>query len=229
MTKTRHHVEGAVAILAQYQRLEKEGKLPQAEAKRLAADALRAMRWSGNGYVWINDMLPRMVMHPTKPELDGKDLSDYKDNRGNKLFAMVVDRVRSQKSGYVEYWWPIPQSKEDTHNTSFVQGFEPWHWVVGSGVYLDDVSSAFWQRATYDLAWLGVMFLVVGSVSWWIRRSVFLPTRRRARPCGSGRKSDRGRRPLSRHPCRHRGGRQPDARARTDAVTPSPDAGRNQR
>lgn len=172
MNKARHHVEGAVAILAQYQRLEQNGKLPQAEAKRLAADALRAMRWSGNGYLWINDMQPRMVMHPIKPELDGKDLSDYKDSRGNKLFVMFVERVNNQKAGYVEYWWPIPQSKEDTHKTSFVQGFEPWHWVVGSGVYLDDVNSAFWRHAAYDLAWLGVMLVLVAAISWWIRLSV---------------------------------------------------------
>ena len=164
MAATRHHVEAAISAVAAFQLLERDGKLTREAAQKQAMDAVRAMRWGQNGYVWINDMSPRMVMHPTKPELDGTDLSTYADPAGRKVFVMFVEAVRRERQGFVSYTWPVPNSKESVDKTSYVQGFEPWQWVVGSGVYLDDVGSAFLERAKFNLlAALAVLALLAAA------------------------------------------------------------------
>ncbi|MBK8337604.1 MAG: bacteriohemerythrin [Sterolibacteriaceae bacterium] len=170
MTAARQHVEAAISTVAAFQLLEKEGKLTREVAEKQAMEAVRAMRWGQNGYLWINDMSPRMVMHPTKPELDGKDLSTYADPAGRKVFVLFVEAVRRERQGFVSYSWPVPNSKESVDKTSFVQGFEPWQWVIGSGVYLDDVGSAFLQRAKFNLLMALAVVVLLAAAAHWIRR-----------------------------------------------------------
>ncbi|OWQ86930.1 hypothetical protein CDN99_19695 [Roseateles aquatilis] len=116
------------------------GGLTEAEARKLAAAEIGKIRYSGNEYLWINDMTPKMVMHPIKPELNDKDLSGNKDPNGLKLFVAFVDTVKAQGSGFVDYLWPKPGSSEPEPKRSYVAGFKPWGWVIGSGVYIDDVA-----------------------------------------------------------------------------------------
>ncbi len=170
MAAAQAHVEAAISTVTAYQILEKDGKLSREAAQKQAMEAVRAMRWGKNGYLWINDMGPRMVMHPTKPELDGTDLSTYADPAGRKLFVMFVEAVRRDRQGFVSYSWPVPNSKESVDKTSFVKGFEPWQWVIGSGVYLDDVGSAFLHRAKFDLLIALAVVLLLAAAAHWIRR-----------------------------------------------------------
>ena len=172
MDAARHHVEAAISTVAAYQRLEQDGKLTREAAQKQAIEAVRAMRWGKNGYLWINDMNPRMIMHPIKTELDGKDLSSYADPKGRKLFVMFVEAVRRDQSGFVSYAWPVPNSSESVDKTSFVQGFEPWQWVLGSGVYLDDVGSAFADHAKFNLLVTLTALVLLGAIAFWIRRSM---------------------------------------------------------
>lgn len=170
MAEARNHVEAATSTVAAYQRLEQDGKLTHEAAQKQALDAIRVMRWGKHGYLWVNDMVPRMVMHPIKPELDGKDLSDYADPKGRKLFVMFVDVVRRDQSGYVSYSWPVPNSADSVDKTSYVQGFAPWQWVIGSGVYLEDVSAAFTRRAATGCAVTLIVLIVSGAGAFWITR-----------------------------------------------------------
>jgi methyl-accepting chemotaxis protein len=84
-------------------------------------------------------MQPRMVMHPIKPDLDGKDLADMKDPNGLALFKAFVAKVRQHGKGFVAYQWPKPGSDKPVDKVSYVQGFEPWGWIIGSGVYVGDL------------------------------------------------------------------------------------------
>ena len=92
-------------------------------------------------------MHPRMVMHPIRPELNGQDLSGNKDPNGLALFVEFVRTVKAQGAGFVPYMWPKAGSDTPVEKTSYVKGFEPWGWVIGSGVYIDTVNAAIWQRA----------------------------------------------------------------------------------
>ncbi|MBF0215019.1 MAG: diguanylate cyclase, partial [Magnetococcales bacterium] len=92
-------------------------------------------------YFWINDTRPVMVMPPNFPELEGKSLEDYTDSHGKRLFMDFVALVDSRGQGFVEYHWPRPGGKDPMPKMSYVKGFAPWGWVIGSGIYMDDVAS----------------------------------------------------------------------------------------
>ena len=142
----RQNVETAAAVLQWAHTLETQGTLSQAQAQAMAVQALKVARYAGQEYFWINDMTPRMVMHPIKPELDGKDLSGIKDPTGNALFLRFVETVRERQAGFVSYQWPKPGSAQPVEKLSYVAGFAPWGWVIGSGVYMDDVRADFLLR-----------------------------------------------------------------------------------
>ena len=158
-TGVRQVVEVAHGIAVHFHALSTKGAMPDEEARQSAAAAMQALRYSGNEYIWINDMHPRMVMHPIRPELNGQDLSGNKDPNGLALFVEFVRTVKAQGAGFVPYMWPKAGSDTPVEKTSYVKGFEPWGWVIGSGVYIDTVNAAIWQRALG----FGVVALVLGA------------------------------------------------------------------
>ena len=168
-------VDAAHNIMVYNQNLVSKGVLSEADAKRNAMEAIKSFRYGQNEYFWIQDMQPRMVMHPIKPELDGKDLSQSKDPTGKFLFNEFVSTVKNGGGGFVYYMWPKPGSKEDVQKVSYVKGFAAWGWVVGSGVYLDVVNSLVWGRSIGFLiaALLIVSALIVICV--FIARSITRP------------------------------------------------------
>ena len=111
----------------------------QEESKKAIAD----MRYGKDGYFWINDSSPKMVMHPIKPALVGQDLSENKDAKGKKHFVEMVEVVKNNKDGgLVKYFWDRPEKKGDPREKfSYVQKFEPWDWIIGTGAYVDDIKA----------------------------------------------------------------------------------------
>ncbi|NQY93095.1 MAG: cache domain-containing protein [Campylobacteraceae bacterium] len=111
--------------------------------KKLQAEALKTIseiRYADNGYFWINDSSPKMIMHPIQPELDGTDLSSYKDSEGTFLFNEFVKVANKNKDGgIVKYLWPKPGKDMPQPKFSYVKKFEQWDWIVGTGAYVDDV------------------------------------------------------------------------------------------
>ncbi|RTM05196.1 MAG: methyl-accepting chemotaxis protein [Bradyrhizobiaceae bacterium] len=173
--KTQHMVDVGYGILAHYQKLESDGKLPREQAQAAAMAEVKSLRYDKVEYFWINDMTPKMVMHPIKPELDGKDLSGMKDPAGNALFMGFIDVVKKQGAGFYGYLWPKPGFDQPVGKISYVKGFAPWGWIIGTGIYLDDVDAAFRQNAmTFGYVCLAVLVLVLGA-SFLIGRSVTRP------------------------------------------------------
>lgn len=138
----RELTNSAWSILAGYEREERRGLLSRAEAQRLARERVAQLRYGreGKDYFWLQDMHPRMVMHPYRTDLDGQDLSEYRDPRGVRIFVEFADLVRRQQEGYVDYVW---QWKDDPSRLapkeSYVKGFRPWGWIIGTGLYSEDV------------------------------------------------------------------------------------------
>ncbi|WP_144290017.1 methyl-accepting chemotaxis protein [Ideonella sp. A 288] len=145
---TREHVELAHGVLAWAHGFETSGRLSREQAQAMALSAIARMRYGDGGaeYFWVNDMAPRMVMHPVKPELDGKDMAAFKDPNGLALFQAFVDTVRRGGHGFVAYQWPKPGHEQPVDKVSYVKGFAPWGWVVGSGIYVDHVLAAAQAR-----------------------------------------------------------------------------------
>jgi methyl-accepting chemotaxis protein len=163
--KIRAVVETADGMLATYASLAREGRMSEEDAKRTALELLKRTRYEGSEYLWVNDLQPRMVMHPTKPELDGKDLSKDADPNGKLLFVEFVQTVRKSGAGYVDYLWPKPGSTVPVPKISYVKLFEPWGWVVGSGLYLDDLHAAGREEGLRILGSAAlILVLVAGGV-----------------------------------------------------------------
>lgn len=116
-------------------------------ARKSAAARISKMRYGNGDYFWINDLGPRMIMHPAKPELNGQDLTDNKDPAGKQIFVEFVNIVKKHGSGFIEYQWPKPGKDAPQPKLSFVAGFEPWGWVIGTGVYIDDLEAQLWESA----------------------------------------------------------------------------------
>jgi methyl-accepting chemotaxis protein len=137
-------------------------------ARKNAAARIAKLRYANNEYFWINDLGPRMIMHPVKPELDGQDLSELKDPNGKRLFVEFADTVRKQGAGFVEYEWPKPGKDAPQPKLSYVMGFAPWGWVIGTGVYIDDLHAQLWESARkvfivglLVIALLGMVTLII--------------------------------------------------------------------
>ena len=159
---TREHVEIASHIVAWAHAQEVAGKLDRAQAQRAAREAIATLRYGANEYFWINDMDARVLMHPMKPELDGQDASGIKDPNGVAVFKAFVAKVRESGKGFVAYQWPKPGSDKPVDKISYVQGFEPWGWVVGSGVYVGDLRDATWGLLIVDAAVVLASMLLAG-------------------------------------------------------------------
>ena len=170
--KIRNLVEVAQATISGYEKQAKEGKLSVEEAKRLAIDAVRGMRYDKVEYFWINDLKAVIVMHPIKPELDGKDLSEFKDKNGKLIFVEFAKIAKDQGGGFVDYVWPKPGSEAAVPKISYVMGVEGWGWVVGSGIYVDDVDALFRQNAMKLLAWVAVIGGFIGVSLTLVSRNV---------------------------------------------------------
>ena len=127
-----------------------------------------------SGYFWVNDLDCKIITHPIKPKLNGKNLKDLKDPKGKYLFAEFVRVCKESGEGVVDYYWPKPGSEEPVEKLSFVQLYKPWGWVVGTGIYLDDIDAAVLERYSdigesvnhfiYILIALVVVGLLSGSV-----------------------------------------------------------------
>jgi methyl-accepting chemotaxis protein len=148
--KLRGMVENVYNLVERYHTKVQTAGLKESEAKNLAFQAIRQIPFDVNGYCWINDMNGVMVMHPIMPELDGEDLLEYKDPNGKYLFKEFISTVKSKNSGFVSYMWPKPDMPQATSypKLSYVKGFAPWGWIIGSGIYIDDVDNAF-RHAIY--------------------------------------------------------------------------------
>ncbi|HLO62483.1 MAG TPA: methyl-accepting chemotaxis protein [Azonexus sp.] len=155
--KVRNLVETAHTQIAYYEQQVKAGKLELATAQQLAMDALRNARYEGKEYFWINDYHPKMVMHPIKPELQGQDLTNNKDAAGKQHFVEFVNVVKRDGGGFVDYLWSKPGLDAPLPKLSYVKGFEPWGWIIGTGIYIDDVDAKFREQAIRLALWgLGI-------------------------------------------------------------------------
>ncbi|HSM91754.1 MAG TPA: methyl-accepting chemotaxis protein [Anaeromyxobacteraceae bacterium] len=175
--KTRNLVEVAHGVMANYAAEATAGRLTEEEAKRAALTSLGKLRYAGTEYFWVNDMQPRVIMHPIKRELDGKDVSDYRDPNGKALFVAFVQEVKREGEGFIDYMWPKPGRAEPVPKISYVKGFAPWGWVVGSGIYVDDVDEAYARELRRLGVIAGVIALLVSLLGWYIARALAVPIR----------------------------------------------------
>ena len=132
----------AYSVLEYFHSLETSGVLDSKQAKEQAGSAISTIRYGKNkkDYFWITDMFPRMIVHPYRPDLNGKDLTEFRDSSGKTIFIEFVNKVSSTGESYVDYMWQWnDDSTRIVPKLSYVRLFKPWDWIIGTGIYIDDV------------------------------------------------------------------------------------------
>ncbi|EOC1766975.1 methyl-accepting chemotaxis protein [Vibrio fluvialis] len=174
-TKTRHLVESTTSLLNYFYQQQTSSALTEQQAQQQAKQAIASTRYGADDYFWINDLTPTMVMHPFKPQLDGKALSGIQDPNGKALFVDMANLARDQGEGFVYYLWPKPGAEVAVEKVSYVKLFKPWGWVVGSGVYIDDVQALVATRMQTVLLQLAMAIAVMFTLAYTIGRSITKP------------------------------------------------------
>jgi methyl-accepting chemotaxis protein len=177
-TQVRYLVESAASAIDHFAREAANGSLTDEGARKAAKEAIRSMRYGDNDYFWINDLAPKMVMHPIKPELDGSDLSQNKDPNGKLLFMEMVRIGREKGAGFVEYFWPKPGLSKPVPKMSYVKLVPQWGWIVGTGVYIDDIEAES-SRVFYAIFGIVALITLGGlSLAYFTARSISRPIHR---------------------------------------------------
>jgi methyl-accepting chemotaxis protein len=174
----QHLGELALGIVKEEHAAAQKGEIAVADAQKRAMARLAALRYGNNDYFWVNDMQPRMIMHPIKPEMNGNDLTSFKDPNGKALFVDMVNVVKKDGAGFVPYEWPKPGFDRPQPKLSYVVGFAPWSWVIGTGVYIDDLSAQTWASTQRTLLAAGLVLLLTLAVSMLVARSITKPLQR---------------------------------------------------
>jgi signal transduction histidine kinase len=181
---TSEMTELAWNTLDQFHRKTLTGELTEAAAKAAAVDFLRNFRYGDElkDYFWINDMHPIIIMHPYRIDLEGTDVTDFTDPNGKRLFVDFVETVRGRGEGFVDYEWQwMDDSDRIAPKISFVKAFEPWGWVVGTGIYTDDVANeiaAITKQLTFTTVGILIFIAVLSAII--IIKSISVEKRKRA-------------------------------------------------
>ena len=173
--KTRHIVEVGRSVLVHFQAEEQAGRLSREQAQAAALAAVSALRYEASEYLWVHGLGDSvMLAHPTA-KLIGTSVDAIQDNSGNYIFRRMNAQVNEGGAGFVTYDWPKPGQSKAVPKLSYVSGFAPWGWVIGTGIYIDDVDEIFASRAT--LFGLGVLAVMVatGLIALLIGRSITRP------------------------------------------------------
>ena len=166
----RHLVENNLTLLEHYRKQTEIGQLTTAEAQQQARNAIRNLRYEYSGYFWINDLETRILVHPIIPELEGELQLDYQDSHGQPIFRNFVKVAQESGAGYIHYHWPKPGGDEPVEKLSYIELYEPWGWVLGSGIYLDDIQTIFRREAWGYGATLTFLLVMISGLVWSILR-----------------------------------------------------------
>lgn len=170
---TQKLVEVALGVVKTYVARAQAGELTSEEAQKRALNDLSSLRYDRVQYFWVNDMAGTMLMHPTSPKLVGTSIIELKDADGEQVFANIIDLVRREGGGNYDYYW-LSDGKAKLKK-SYVAGVPEWQWVVGSGVFVDDVEATVRENVII-MAAVGIAVLVAaGIVCFFMVRSLTRP------------------------------------------------------
>jgi methyl-accepting chemotaxis protein len=170
----RHVVEAGISLLASLEKRVAAGEMTREQAQTEARKLLSGIRYDKNEYIFALDYNHLMTVHPTKPERVGKSLADEKDPNGKLYIREFVSTARAG-GGHVSYSFQLPQSTEYRDKVSYVAAFEPWNWVLASGVLIDDVEAMHGKMARSIMIGLALIGLVLLAVALIVTRSIVGP------------------------------------------------------
>ena len=170
--------QGAYNILDYYYAQESSGRLSREQAQSLAKEAIRQIRFNGPDgksdyfYIWTPEGVS--VMHALKPEWEGKPMGEkIEDGNGQKIILELAKLLQQQTKTYMDTHF-VKSNNDPTlyPKLLYAQKFQAWNWIVGTGVYIDEVKQAFHQALLYQGSIAAAVLLLIGSICWLVTQSV---------------------------------------------------------
>jgi len=168
-----YQVDTIYSLLHEYHTRTLDCELSLKEAQNRSINRISQLRYGkeNRDYFWINDLNPTMIMHPYRQDLNGKDLSNFTDIKGDRIFVKMVNLVKKSDEGFLEYYWQFQDQGEDIKKkVSYVKLFEPWGWIIGTGMYFDDIEEDISQTARkfiyYGLFLFAIIFSITAYLIW---------------------------------------------------------------
>lgn len=177
-----NETQTAWSILSYYESKVSSGELTEKEAQYAAITMMRELRYGaeGNNYFWINDTNNIMVMHPYRPDLEGKDLSNFTDPDGRYIFKEFTEIALTHGSGFAYYSWQWDDDQTRiAPKISYIMEFESWGWVVGTGAYVEDIDTEIARITNRLLFFFTVILILISIISFLIIRNGIKEIRKR--------------------------------------------------
>jgi methyl-accepting chemotaxis protein len=171
MSATKAVVDVAYAVLQSHLVEVKAGKRSLEQAQADALKEIGALSYHGSEYFWVNDLETKILMHP-KSELIGKTQTENKDSNGKRFFVEFVNVCKEKGEGVVDYVWPKPGSTTPVPKISYVKLMKEWGWVVGSGIYVDDVKAEMDKMKWQILGGTLILSLAIFVFAWFVARRI---------------------------------------------------------
>lgn len=159
-------VDSNIGTIKYYYELEKQGELSRAQAQEMAKEILENSFYGdqGNDYFWIINYKSEMVMHPLNKNLNGQDVSQITDENGVRIFEKMVGLAKIDGSGFLEYGWQYYDDQQRVETKlSYVKGFDPWGWALGTGIYINDINDTIYDLIT-KIILIGILILFLVNI-----------------------------------------------------------------
>ena len=174
-TAVKKVIEIGTSIISYYEKEVAASKISTEDAQKQALDELASVRYGDNDYFWVNDMQSRIIMHGAKPQLNGKDMSSFKDPSGKIIFNEFVKIASDKGEGFLEYLWPKPGHSEPVSKVSYVKLFSKWGWVLGTGIYINDVDEEYASISKDIYVLLGIIVIGLLFFTYYFAKKIVAP------------------------------------------------------
>lgn len=161
-----------------------KGELTLEEAQTAAHHLVKSMRYGpdNQGYFWINDTTPRIIMHPYRPDLEGTIVDDLTDKNGKTIFQEFLKEAQKPEGGIVAYFWQWKdQPDTQVQKFSYVRSFKPWGWIIGTGFYLDDVNTQMAEVRTRTATVIVIIMLFISLVQFHVTKRAVLAEKKKTK------------------------------------------------
>lgn len=172
-------INSAHGVVNHFYQLAQDNQLSTEEAQRQAVSVIESMNYNANDYFFILDHNSISIAHGGKPSIKGTDFSNAQTESGDRVFHRMSQlATQPNASDSFTYEWDKPGSPEPQPKRSYVRSFAPWQWIIGTGVYVDDIEAAFFD-ATLTMIWkLCLIASVLTVMGYWLIRTITTPLER---------------------------------------------------
>ena len=160
MKQPQQQVQTVFKLIEHFHDAEVSKKLSRDDAQQQALSIIKKLSYNDNDYFWVNDINGVMLMHPFRSELTNKNILGIKDKDGVRVFSQMLNVINTKGEGFIYYNWPKPNSSAEVAKISFVRKFEPWGWIIGTGVYRSDIDELFY-RLSIDNVLIGIFIFTL--------------------------------------------------------------------